>query len=155
MIYLSRVLDHFWRRWKDYLLELRNSHRHALNKHTADPIAIGDIVLVQEADQPKGFWRLAKVEDLIKGSDGQVRGARVRTQTVGNRPTYLQRPVQLLYPLEVHSLTDSDDHNNTVSHEQRHDVDSISKTDEGSGLPSSIIAVQNAKEILRVLAEYS
>ena len=51
MIYLSRVLDHFWRRWKkDYLLELRNSHRYALNKHPADPIAIGDIVLVQEAD---------------------------------------------------------------------------------------------------------
>ena len=76
------------------------------------------------------------MEDLIKGSIGQVRGARVRTQTVGNRRTYLQHPVQLLYPLEVHSLTDFYDHNNTVSHEQRPDVDSIPKTDEGSRFPS-------------------
>ena len=63
------------------------------------------------------------MEDLIKGSDGQVRGI----QTVGNRPTYLQHPVQLLYPLEVHSLTDSNDHNNTVSNEQRPDVNSTPK----------------------------
>ena len=34
MVYLSHVLDHFWGRWKkDYLLELRNSHRHTPNKH--------------------------------------------------------------------------------------------------------------------------
>ena len=71
MVYLSRVLDHFWGRWKkDYLLELRNSHRHTPNKHPADPINIGDIVIVQETDQPRGFWRLAKIEDLITDSGG-------------------------------------------------------------------------------------
>ena len=85
MVYLSRVLDHFWGRWKkDYLLELRNSHRHTPYKHPADPINIGDIVIVQETDQPRRFWRLAKIEDLITGSDGQVRGARIRTRTVVN-----------------------------------------------------------------------
>jgi hypothetical protein len=30
MIHLNKVLEHFWRRWKkEYLLELRESHRHA------------------------------------------------------------------------------------------------------------------------------
>ena len=75
-----------------------------------DPVAIGDVVVVQESDQPREFWKLAKVENLITGSDGLVRGVRIRTQTAGNRPTYLQRPVQLLYPLEVHSLEGSDNH---------------------------------------------
>ena len=110
MVYLSRVLDHFWGRWKkDYLLELRNSYRHTPNKHPADPINI-HIVIIQETDQLRGFWRLAKIEDLITGSDGQVRGARIRTRTVENRLTYLQRPVQLLYPLEVHSWRYFNDH---------------------------------------------
>ena len=126
MVYLSRVLDHSWERWKkDYLSELRNSHRHTPNKHPADPINIGNIVIVQETDQPRGFWRLAKIEDLITGSDGQVRGARILTRTVGNRLNYLQRPAQLLYPLEVHSWRDSDDHglsDTTVPNEQGPDI---------------------------------
>ena len=71
-------------------LELRNSHRYTPNKHSADPVAIGDVVVVQESDQPRGFWKLAKVENLITGSDGLVRGVRIRTHTAGNRPTYLQ-----------------------------------------------------------------
>ena len=66
-------------------MELRNSHRHTPNKYPADPINIGDIVIVQETDQPRGFWRLAKIEDLITGSDSQVRSACIQPRTVGNR----------------------------------------------------------------------
>ena len=92
MIYHSHILNHFWGRCKkDYLLELRNSHQHAPNKHTSDPINIGDIVIIQETDQPRGFWRLAKIEDPITGSDGQFRGAHIWTRNVGNLFTYLQK----------------------------------------------------------------
>ena len=148
IVYLSHVLDHFWRRWKkDYLLELRNSH--------------GDIVIIQETDQPREFWRLAKIEDLITGSDGQARGDRIRTWRVGNRLTYLQRPVQLLYPLEVHSWSDFDDHrlsDTTVPNEQGPDITVNPEADVGRRQPSSCpkrTAAQSASEIIRVLAEDS
>ena len=44
-------------------------------------------------NHPRGLWKLVLVEQLIKGSDGQVRGARVCTQSG------LDRSVQHLYPL--------------------------------------------------------
>ena len=145
MVHLSTVMDHFWRRWKkDYL---RNSHRHTSNKHPADPVAIGDVVVVQESDQPRGFWKLAKVENLITGSDGLVRGVRIRTQTAGNRPTYLQRPVQLLYPLEVHSLEGT-----TVPSEQSPDANGNGESERLSSRPRRA-AAQNAREIIKVLSE--
>lgn len=82
MIYLSKVMDHFWRRWKkEYLLELRDSHRYAASKGSTDQIAVGDMVVVHETGQPRGYWKLARVENLIVGADGRVWGARVRTQT--------------------------------------------------------------------------
>ena len=78
--YLNLLLDHFWRRWKsEYLLELRDYHRyHQQHKITnTDIIQVGDVVLVHSSDRPRGFWRLGKVEELISGADGRVRGAKV------------------------------------------------------------------------------
>ena len=113
MIHLNNVLEHFWKRWKrEYLLELREAHRQLgsrPSKGITDPISIGDIVLVHEVDRPRGFWKLARVEGVITGSDGQVRGATVRIHSSGNRATLLRRPLQLLYPLEVHRSGDTDD----------------------------------------------
>jgi len=57
MIHLNSVLEHFWRRWKkEYLLELRESHRHT--KHPPKEsycckIAVGDMVLVHERQPTK------------------------------------------------------------------------------------------------------
>ena len=60
---------------------------------------------------------------MIKGSDGQVRGARVRMQTKTRRSTVLQRPVQLevqllypsLYPLEINFQPRNDSNQDDVS----------------------------------------
>ena len=73
----SLPMDQFWKRWrKEYLLELRECHRYGKwTQSPCDPIVIGDIVLVYDQDHPRTFWRLAKVEDLMKGSDGKIRGA--------------------------------------------------------------------------------
>lgn len=54
-------------------------------------------------DRPHGFWRFAKVNHLLTGNDGLVRGAVVRIKSGKNLITDLQRPFQLLYPLEVDS----------------------------------------------------
>ena len=97
--YLNGVLNQFWRRWRnEYLLELRDAHRNRQGVSTQDPIIIGDLVLVHDEGQPRGFWRLAKVEDTIVGRDGQIRRAKLRVSARGDQSTSLQRPLSLLYP---------------------------------------------------------
>ena len=47
------------------------------------------------------FWKLAKVEKLIEGSDGHARGAVIRTHSKGTKMTVLRRPLRCLCPLEI------------------------------------------------------
>ena len=106
MRHLNRILDHFWKRWKtEYLLELRECHRYSTtgNKGEGEPISVGDIVSVHEEKRPRGLWRLAKVETIFRGSDGQARSALVRVHSSGMRSKLLRRPLKCLYPLEVRS----------------------------------------------------
>ena len=64
-------------------------------------VEVGDIVTVAEEGVSRGKWRLGKVEELITGKDGEIRGAKVKVLTKKGKPMYLNRPVQKLYPLEV------------------------------------------------------
>ena len=83
--------------------ELRESHRHPRASGSTTDVEPGDIVLVHQQDVPRGFWKLALVERLITGRDGLARGALVRLPPKSGHPTLLQRPIQLLYPLEISS----------------------------------------------------
>ena len=101
MIHLNVVLNQFWRRWsQEYLLELRESHRRQTGTDNPIEVAVGDIVLVH-GDQPRAFWKLAQVKELIKGRDGKSRAAILSVSSEKGRTTVLQRPIQLLYPLEI------------------------------------------------------
>ena len=108
--HLEKTLNHFWERWrKEYLLELRNSHRHAKGDPNPVPISVGDIVVIYREDKPRGFWKLGRVEREICGRDGRVRGAVVRTTNKRGHPITLERPIQQLYPLEINSNARTDD----------------------------------------------
>lgn len=108
MKHFNKVMDHFWKHWRhDYLLELRGSHRYSMKKGAS--ITVGQVVLIHDENRPRGLWKLALVEELLTSHDGQVWGARVRTHSSGNRTTIFNRPVQCLYPLEVHSADDRED----------------------------------------------
>lgn len=65
-------------------------------------IHVGDIVIVQDSDHPRGLWRLVHVEELIVRQDGIVKEALVRVHSADSRFTHLQHPIQALYPLEVY-----------------------------------------------------
>ena len=53
--YLNSVLSHVWRHWScEYLLELRESQRYQTAKDRP-PIKIGDVVLLEDQDKPRGF----------------------------------------------------------------------------------------------------
>ncbi|CAB4010136.1 Hypothetical predicted protein [Paramuricea clavata] len=83
--------------WRDeYLLELRESHRQGMRI-----IAEGDIVLVHEDDKRRNNWKLGKVDILIPGKDGEIRGANVTVSSSVLNPSMIRRPVQKLYPVEV------------------------------------------------------
>ena len=56
---------------------------------------VGDVVLVHN-DGARINWKLAVVQDLVKGNDGLVRSATIRTST-----GVTNRPITKLYPLEV------------------------------------------------------
>ena len=99
--HLNTVLNQFRKKWhQEYLLELREGHRYGKRSTDKSPISVGTIVLVHD-DKPRGFWRTARVNQLITGKDGLVRGAVVRITSGKDRVTELQRPIQLLFPLKV------------------------------------------------------
>ena len=103
MKHMNKTLDDFWRRWRaEYLMEMREAHRHLKTpRGVAEHIATGDIVIVHDEVHPRGLWKLGKVEGLISGVDGKVRGAVVKVCAGPNRSITIRRPVQRLYPLEV------------------------------------------------------
>ena len=99
--YLNAALDHFWRRWsKEYLIGLREMHSHYKKSSRTPRVAVGDVVIIHSDDQPRGMWRLGKVEELLTGPDGEHRAAVLRVAGQGRSAKRLRRPVQRLYPLE-------------------------------------------------------
>ena len=122
--YICHIICHYWKRGKGkYLLELREYHNLSVKKKNLPIIQEWDIVIIHEEGRvPRSQWRLGKVEKLIEGNDGIVRSAEVRVAHKGKKSTFLKRPVQRLYPLEVRSSKqcktlpdDTKDNENTVS----------------------------------------
>ena len=169
MIHLNKVLEHFfWGRWKkEYLLELRESHcqaKHPPKGSKCGTIAVGDVVLVHEESKPRGFWKLAKVENLIKGADGLIRGATVRNHSADKRFSLLRCPLQLLYQLKVHQCCEVDDQSSDSSRGSQPaseaDSNNLANGDQSnkttipvSRQQSRRVAASNARAMIRVQAE--
>ena len=106
--YLILLLSHFWNRWRnDYVLSLREHLRNVVKRNDAPVITVGDIVTVMaENKSHRGSWKLAKVEEVIKGTECEIRGARLCTSSAGGRSMVMSRHLQKLFPLEVRALTE-------------------------------------------------
>ena len=109
--HLNNILNHFWRRWRtEYLSTLREVHAHTMKKQGAEgsaQISVGDVVIVKDDHLPRGQWKLAVVQETLKGRDGLTRAAVVRVTASARQHSTLKRPIQLLYPLEVYSETEA------------------------------------------------
>jgi len=98
---LTSVLEDYWIRWREeYLLNLRERYSAVDNVGVPRSPVPGEVVIVHDETHPRNFWKLGKVIDVIKGSDGQTRGAVLDVITNGKTVT-LRRPITRLYPLEV------------------------------------------------------
>ena len=97
-----------WERWStQYLRSLRE--RHNVTKSEAYHPDIGDVVLVVSDNKNRREWKHGLVCELLKGKDQVVRGVRM---IVNNR--IWERPVQLVYPLEIKSQMSSEELNKRI-----------------------------------------
>ena len=60
-----------------------------------DTIKVGDVVQIQ-SESKRANWKVAIIESINRGGDGQVRSAEMRTATGRT-----SRPINKLYPVEV------------------------------------------------------
>ena len=96
--HVAKLLDHFWKRFSaEYLCSLRERDRLQRRKNPRSKIiSVGDVVLVHQKQVARNSWPLGKITRLISSPDGEVRGAELRTAD-----GKLNRPINLLYPLEM------------------------------------------------------
>lgn len=99
---LEDAKAHAWKRWKrEYIHGLMESHR--LNKETGTTTKVGEIVLVVGDEKNCGEWKKGKVVRLIQGKDGVVRGV-----TLFRKGHTIERPIQLVCPLEIRAVENID-----------------------------------------------
>ena len=95
--YVKKCKDVAWRRWqREYVTALRERHN-MQHKFKSVNINVGHVVMIKDESKKRGKWKIGIISELFQGKDDQIRDARVKTPC-----GYLVRPIQLLYPLELH-----------------------------------------------------
>ena len=56
----------------------------------------GDVVLIKGEERNRGKWKIGVVDQMFEGRDGVIRAVRLRAGK-----SFMERPVQHLYPLEL------------------------------------------------------
>ena len=103
----GKLIRHFWSCWKkEYLTSLREFNKLKVSESDKRIIRKGDVVIIHD-DKLRLYWKLAIVENLIKGNDGLVRATHVKIESYTTT-----RPIVKLYPLEV---SNCDQHQNTLN----------------------------------------
>ena len=130
---LNKTIDHFWTRWRrEYLVAFRDSHQHRKSSCSDATVNVGEVCVLFDSKCPRTFWRLAKIEHLISGQDGKVCGMVIRTVTKSGNVSVLRRPIQHLYPLELHdtqSPNDMQSPDDTHSQDDTHSPDDMHSLD--------------------------
>ena len=121
-------------------------------KGKPQPLKQGDIVLVHNEKHLRGLWKIAKIERLLEGADGQVRGAVIRIPSKSSSKI-LRRPLNNLYPLEIECATSVDpvDAVNDVSPQKTNEDAQLSGDVESQSRPQRA-ALQRANQFLKTVA---
>ena len=97
----EKSIDALWKSWqKHYLPMLRERQVQKATKDRPSYVKLpkeGDVVLVKEDVQPRNSWKTGRITEVLKGSDGIVRAARILV----SKGKILERPINLLIPLEI------------------------------------------------------
>ena len=112
--YIKRCKEALWKRWKhEYLVALREK-RNLKNKDKTFRINVGDVVMIKRWEKNRGHWKIGIVNHLYNGKYNIIWFAQLR---IGKK--LIDRPIQLLYPLELHcegiATTNEDDKKNELN----------------------------------------
>jgi len=101
----KHLLNQFLGLWrKTYLLGLREHHLVKKKQHNKNSvIAVGDVVVLKNDSTKRHFWKLAIVQQLLKGHDEVVRAAIIKVVDGEGKSSLLRRSIQHLIPIEVSS----------------------------------------------------
>ena len=117
--HLKRVLDGQWKIFSSsYINELRQQHIYRSSNATSASKfpSLGDVVLIKsDTPLPRQKWRIGKVEQLIRGRDGNVRGVKLVVSSNEGSRTVCHRPLQKIIPLEIVESLEPE----TVAREER------------------------------------
>ena len=95
---LNNIVSHLWNRWqKEYLCNLRETHKPNKSRTTFPIIEVNDIVIVHVDKLPGTQLKLGLVTKLIPGRVTKARGAKARLSKTN---TIITRPVNKLNLLE-------------------------------------------------------
>lgn len=93
---LLRFKEVLWSRWtRKHVKALRERHN-LIHKTKSMSVKAGNVVLIKGEERNRGKWKLGVVETPIPGRDDVVRAVQLK---VGK--SFLERPIQHLYPLEL------------------------------------------------------
>ena len=87
---------------------MRENQKARSPSRNVSKISLGDIVILKDGSTKRAFWKVAVVESLLTGKDGEVRATVVRVGKSEGSPLLLRRSVKHLYPLEVSSAENFD-----------------------------------------------
>lgn len=89
--YHRHLLPQFTDQWrKIYLLNLRARHAQATKNWKGADIAIEDVVILKNDTSNRMFWKMAKVEELLPGKDGNIRVAVIKVSSADCHPHLCQ-----------------------------------------------------------------
>ena len=92
--YCQKLKDDLRQRFRsEYLGQLRENAKLKESRN----LNVGDLVLIGHEDQKSIDWLLGRILSVIEGRDAKARAYRIKTQN-----GELTRPIQRLYPLELH-----------------------------------------------------
>ena len=102
---LKLARQHAWSRWqREYVHGLMEFHR--INKGQNDVPQVGEVVLIVGEEKNHGLWMKARVLRHVKGKDRVMRGA-----ILLHKGNHIERPIQLLCPLEIRRPLQGTEHN--------------------------------------------
>ena len=95
--YVHKCKEAAWKRWvHEYLAALRERHNLS-HKEKPMKININDVVMIKGDEKNRGKWKIGIIENIFMGKDNIIRSIRIRTGK-----SIIERPIQLLYPMELH-----------------------------------------------------
>ena len=116
-LHLCKIIKDYWKRFSStYLDELHQRHLYRKSKHSnVKSLAGGDVVLIRDDNIiPRCQWWMGRIEELIPGRDGLIRGAKLKAMPKTGISTTCYRPLQKIIPFET---VDDTDCNETIKHD--------------------------------------